>query len=185
MAAGTRGRMTKRTVTRSVPRGPRGDRLALLGVYLNDHLAGATFGTQLARRLAKNPVDAASGDTLRTLATEITADRAALLRLMKDLGIRARGYKAGAGWAAEKIGRLKRNRRLLSRSPLSPLLELEALRLGVAGKAAGWRTLRELAETDARLDAARLDDLLGRADRQAETLEQLRVRQAAESFRTA
>ncbi|MGI5466866.1 hypothetical protein [Streptomyces sp. CA-132043] len=177
--------MRKRTVSPSVPRGPRDDRLALLGVYLNDHLAGATFGTELARRLARSSVAAAPEETLKALATEITADRAALLRIMKDLGIRARGYKAGAGWAAEKAGRLKSNRRLLSRSPLSPLLELEVLRLGVAGKAAGWRTLRELAETDARLDAARLDDLLERADRQAETLEQLRVQQAATSFRTA
>ncbi|POX38714.1 hypothetical protein C3486_21685 [Streptomyces sp. Ru73] len=176
--------MTKPTLTRSVQRGPQGDRLALLGVYLNDHLAGATFGTELARRLARSPVDAATGETLRALAAEITADRAALLRIMRELGIRARGYKAGAGWAAEKIGRLKSNRRLLSRSPLSPLLELEVLRLGVAGKAAGWRTLRELAETDGRLDAARLDGLLERADGQVETLERLRVEQAARSFRT-
>ncbi|WP_030606648.1 hypothetical protein [Streptomyces sclerotialus] len=177
--------MTKRAETPSVPRAPRSDRLALLGVYLNDHLAGAMFGTELARRLARSPADPATGETLKALATEIAADRAALLRIMKDLGIRARGYKAGAGWAAEKIGRLKTNRRLLSRSPLSPLLELEVLRLGVEGKAAGWRTLRELAEADDRLDAARLDDLLERADRQSGTLERLRVEQAARSFGTA
>ncbi|WP_030256127.1 hypothetical protein [Streptomyces violens] len=172
-------------MTRTDPRGPEGDRLALLGVYLNDHLAGATFGTELARRLVRSPVDAAAGETLKVLAADIMADRAALLRIMKDLGIRARGYKAGAGWAAEKIGRLKSNRRLLSRSPLSSLLELEVLRLGVEGKAAGWRTLRELAETDDRLDAPRLDSLLKRAGHQAEILEDLRVQQAAKSFRTA
>jgi hypothetical protein len=42
------------------------------------------------------------------------------------------------------LGRLH----LTSRSPLSNLEELELLRLGVEGKAAGWRTLRVLACTD-------------------------------------
>ena len=48
----------------------------------------------------------------------------------------------------------------------------------VDGKAAGWRTLRALAQRDGRLDADRLDDLLARADRQSGELESLRVRTA-------
>ena len=49
------------------------------------------------------------------------------------------------------------------------------LRLGVEGKAAGWRTLRVLADTDQRLEPARLDELIARARRQADLLEDLRV----------
>jgi hypothetical protein len=45
----------------------------------------------------------------------------------------------------------------------------------VNGKAAGWRTLRTLAEQDSRLDADRLDELLARADDQLNRLETLRV----------
>ena len=56
----------------------------------------------------------------------------------------------------------------------------EMLRLGVEGKAAGWRTLRVLAETDTRLDAGRLDELISRARRQADLLEELRVRAAGQ-----
>jgi hypothetical protein len=41
------------------------------------------------------------------------------------------------------------------------------LRLGVEGKAAGWRTLRTLAVTDTRLHLAGLDELISRARRQA------------------
>jgi hypothetical protein len=52
------------------------------------------------------------------------------------------------------------------------------MRLGVAGKAAGWRTLRVLADTDARLDCGRLDELIARADSQLSMLEDLRVRAA-------
>jgi hypothetical protein len=78
-------------------------------------------------------------------------------------------------WAGEKAGYLKLNGHLLTRSPLSALEETEFLRLGVEGKAAGWRTLRVLAENDSRLDAVRLDELLARADRQSQQLEELRV----------
>jgi hypothetical protein len=49
------------------------------------------------------------------------------------------------------------------------------LRLGVEGKAAGWRTLQTLADTDTRLDPGRLDELISRARRQADLLEDLRV----------
>ena len=49
------------------------------------------------------------------------------------------------------------------------------LRLGVEGKAAGWRTLRTLADTDTRLDPGRLDELISRASRQANRLEDLRI----------
>jgi hypothetical protein len=48
----------------------------------------------------------------------------------------------------------------------------------VEGKAAGWRTLRSLAQTDHRLEAVRLDELIARARRQADVLEDLRIRAA-------
>jgi hypothetical protein len=68
----------------------------------------------------------------------------------------------------------QRNGHLRTRSPLSDLVEAEFLRLGVVGKAAGWRTLRLLADRDSRLDAGRLDELIVRADHQASVLESLR-----------
>src|SRR5579859_6303650 len=71
------------------------------------------------------------------------------------------------------------NGRLLGRSPLSDLEELELLRLGVEGKAAGWRTLRTLADADSRLDTGHLDELISRADGQSAQLEELRIRAAS------
>ncbi len=150
----------------------------LLGIYLNDHLAGATGGTELARRVAAAHQSRETGDTLRRLAMDVAADRAALLDLMAVLEVPVRAYKVYAGLIGEKAGRLKLNGRLLARSPLSSLEELELLRLGVTGKAAGWRTLRLLAETDPRLDRGRLDELIARAESQLELLEDLRVRAA-------
>ena len=97
---------------------------------------------------------------------------------MAALGVQVRGYKLWAGWIGEKAGRLKLNGHLLDRSPLSNLEELELLRLGVEGKAAGWRTLRTLADRDHRLDAGELDELIARARRQAGFLEESRIKAA-------
>ena len=148
---------------------------SMLGIYLNDHLAGATAGTELAHRAARSHRDGKNGATLRRLAAEIAQDRAALLDIITVLGIKVRRYKVGAAWIGEKAGRLKFNGHLFARSPLSNLEELEMLRLGVEGKAAGWRTLRTLADTDTRLDPGRLDELITRAGRQADLLEELRA----------
>jgi hypothetical protein len=152
----------------------------LLGIYLNDHLAGATGGVDLARRLA-DVENEWSGGTLGRLADEIAEDRATLIAIMAALDIPVRQYKVWAGWLAEKAGRLKLNGHLLTRSPLSRLVELEALRLGVEGKAAGWRTLHVRASVDRRLVSGQLDGLIERAERQSETLEHLRVRAAVEA----
>ena len=154
-------------------------RQGLLGIYLNDHLAGATGGAELAHRMAGSHHDPNQRGTLQRLATDIAQDRRALLDLMAVLGLPVRRYKLSAAWAAEKAARLKLNGSLLSRSPLSSLEELEMLRLGVEGKAAGWRTLRELADTDSRLHRDTLDELMARAREQASLLEELRVRAAA------
>jgi hypothetical protein len=167
--------MTRTANVRSI--GP--SRYGLLGIYLNDHLAGATAGSELAHRMARSHRGREEGGPLSRLAAEITEDRSTLLNLMASLGVTMRRYKVGAAWIGEKAGRLKFNGRLLARSPLSDLEELELLRLGVEGKAAGWRTLRAQAESDARLDAARLDELIVRARRQADQLEELRVRAAS------
>ena len=144
----------------------------MIGIYLNDHLAGATAGTQLARRMARSHQGREEGSELQAIAAEIGRDRAALLDIMASLGVAVRGYKAGAAWIGEGR-RLKFNGRVLARSPLSDLEELELLRLGVEGKAAGWRTLRAQADTDARIDAERLDELIARAKTQASQLEEL------------
>ena len=149
-----------------------------LGIYLNDHLAGATVGLELARRVAGARQVPATGPELQRFAGEVAEDRAALLRIMGTLGVPVRSYKVWAAWAGEKAGRLKPNGHLTTRSPLSNLEELEMLRLGVEGKAAGWRTVRGLADRDGRLDAAELDELIARARRQADFLEEARVRAA-------
>jgi hypothetical protein len=78
--------------------------------------------------------------------------------------------------AGEKVARLKPNERVTKRSPLSDVLELEALVLAVQGKALGWRMLLEV--QDRRIDRQLLDELLMRAVNQRDELEELRLSQA-------
>jgi len=158
------------------------ERSTLLGIYLNDHLAGATGGLALFRR-ATSSAQGASKAELAELTRQVTQDRQSLLTLMHRLGVPVRHYKVATGWALEKAGRLKTNGHLLHRSPLGDLVELEALVLGVQGKAAGFRALRSIAtHHDPRLDVTDLDRLIDRAERQAQKLEELRLHAAARAL---
>jgi hypothetical protein len=146
--------------------------MGLIAIYLNDHLAGATVGAELARRAAGNNRGSPYGQFLEELATEIRADRESLLAIMRSLRVRVDRVKVSAAWAAEKLGRLKLNGRLRGYSPLSRLVELEALTLGVSGKLALWRALDQLEPQRPELSKEALRDLIARAQRQLDSLEQ-------------
>ncbi|MDK1347880.1 hypothetical protein QNO09_32285 [Streptomyces sp. 378] len=159
--------------------------MSLLGIYLNDHLAGATAATARMRYLLRSCTGSPLADALAPVAAEMADDRTSLLGIMRRLDVPVRRYKVYTGRAVEQMGRLKSNGSLVRRSPLSTLWELEVLALGVEGKLAGWETLRDLATTDERLDAGRLDELIERARLQHATLEELRHRQVEVAFRRA
>lgn len=142
----------------------------LLAIYLQDHLAGATLGVELAHRAASENAGRPVGEALEALAVEIEQDRESLTSIMGALGVPPDRLKNAAAWVGEKAGRLKLNGRLASYSPLSPVLELEGLIAGVNGKRALWHTLRSVAEDDPRLEAMRLQELITRADRQLDAL---------------
>jgi hypothetical protein len=148
----------------------------LLAVYLNNHLAGATAGVELFRRVASQQTETPEGDELHKLADEIDADRESLIQLMRTLGIRKRRLHEAAGWLGERAGRLKTNGRLMQRSPVSDVLELEALRNAVLGKLCGWQTLRAVALEEPRLDRVQLESLIERAEDQSHRLYEIHLR---------
>lgn len=129
-----------------------------LPIYLNDHLAGATVGVELARRVyAGNRGEKAFGEPLGRICKEIEEDRAALEQAIDRLGLSRSRVKPAGAWVAEKLGRLKLNGRLRGYSPLSRLLELEGLMIGITAKMALWRTLDSLEDAESLgIDFARL-----------------------------
>ncbi len=138
----------------------------VLGIYLNDHLAGATAGTELAHRVARTHRAHEPDGQLKRLAVEVARDRAALIGMMKALGVPVRSYKVFAAWAGKKAGRVKFNG--LAR----PVAAQRPRRAGAAParrRRQGGRLAHPaaLADADMRLDPEQLDELCsGRGARQ-------------------
>jgi hypothetical protein len=153
-----------------------------LGVYLNDHLAGATTGMELAEKLCKANPDGQLGADLSSLVSEIRTDRVTLQGLMESLGVSQSTVKQVAGWGAEKLTRLKLSTRLTGDPDLTRMLEMETLSLGIEGKLAMWLALREVAGIDARLAGTDFDRLIERARLQRQKLEPHRLEAAAKAF---
>ena len=159
------------------------DPAAMLRTYLQDHHAGATAGVQLARRAAGSNSEGRYGEELSRIADEIDADREALERVMEELEVKANPIKDAAGWTAEKFGRLKPNNSLISYSPLSRVVELEGLVLGVTGKLGLWESLR--AAVGDRIGDVDLNAMAERAQDQRARLEELRLAAVTEAFGAA
>ena len=144
-----------------------------LGIYLNDHLAGSMTAIEMVRRASEQYKGTPLGDFFAAIGAEIEQDRDTLKAVMAANGVEVQRYKLAAAWVAERAARLKFNGALVRRSPLTPLVELETLAIGVHGKESLWRQLRANAPDDAA--GARFDELIERARSQREDIERHRV----------
>lgn len=150
----------------------------LLAIYLNDHLAGATAGVELARRLrGSNEGDPEFGPVLAEVCAEVEADRETLKAVMGRLGVGQSRLKPFAAVVGERLGRLKPNGQWRGYSPLSRLDELELLQIGVAGKRRLWRALERAHAGE--LPGFDLNALAERATEQLRRLEALHLKAAA------
>jgi hypothetical protein len=145
----------------------------LLCIYLQDHHAASAGGVALARR--------ALGRS-HPLAKQIARDRDALERVMRQLAAPPSALKVGIVRVAEFGGRLKLNGRIFERSPLSSVVELETLVVGVRGKEALWTSLQRAGIS---LEHVDLDALVESARAQGAELETLRLDAVAKAFARA
>jgi hypothetical protein len=152
----------------------------LLAIYLNDHLAGATAGLELVRRARGSNQGTPLGEYLDRLTAEIDEDRDTLIEAMNRLDVRRDPIKVAAGWSGEKLGRLKLNGQLTGYSPLSRVVELEGLHIGITGKLELWRTLQRTSE--GRLRSIDLEALIKRAEAQRRGLAPHRRTAVEEAF---
>lgn len=153
----------------------------LLAIYLNDHLGAATAGVELIRRAAGNH-DGTRGAELSRLADEIAEDRESLKAIMARLEISENVLKEAAGWLGEKAGRLKPNGHLVTRSPLSDVLEVEMMRTGTAARICLFQVLLTVAADDDRLDRREIEQLIDRAQDQEHRLYKIHVQLAQENL---
>jgi hypothetical protein len=134
-----------------------------LSIYLRDHHAASAGGVALARRAlgANHP-----------LSQQIARDRATLEEVMRQLNVPPSGMKVWLVRMAERLGRLKLNGRLFKRSPLSRIVELEVLVVGIRGKEALWTALRA---AGLNLHGIDLDALVESARTQAREVDEQRL----------
>lgn len=152
------------------------DRHRLLGIYLNDHLAGSVIGVERARAARSSNEGTEFEAPLELTCGQIEEDRATLETIMDELGIGRSKVKPALGWAGERLGRLKPNGQLRGYSPLGRVIDLEVLFLGISGKLRLWALLDELLEPDE--TTADLPSLIERANEQRTRIERLQLRAA-------
>jgi hypothetical protein len=151
-------------------------------VYLNDHLAGAMFGGDLARQIESLREGTELAASAGELATQIEEDQQALSDLMQRMGITKNPVKQATTWLAEKVSRVKLTGLSSGESELGLFMALETLSLGVEGKASLWRTLKDVENRYPALDAGELDALMARAEAQRDMLETERAAAGRRTF---
>jgi hypothetical protein len=155
----------------------------LLG-YLNDHLAGAAAGIQLAERCRDRDPESELGHVLQALLIEIRHDREVLERVIRVLGGSPNTIKRATALGAERMSSLRMWLPMIGPGSRESarLEEIEVLSLGIEGKRLMWAALAQLSSTDARLSEFAFPDLKRRARSQRDRLERFRLRLAAEAL---
>lgn len=149
-----------------------------LDVYLNDHLAGARFGSDLARRLARRM----GGTTMNALADEIEEDRQTLQELMDRLGTTRNAVKEATTWAAERLSQVKLAGVTARDREYGLFMALETLALGVEGKNSLWVALADVVDRYPALSDVDFATLRERAASQRRVLESERAAAARRAF---
>ncbi len=156
-----------------------------MDVYLNDHLAGAMLGSDLAEQIRDRHQGTPLGDVMASIAAQVEEDRQTLLDLMEQMGTSKNPVKQATGWLAEKTSRAKFSGILSREREHGAFMALESLTLGVEGKKSMWTVLKTVARQYPALASANLDGLIERAKAQHATLERERLAAGARALANA
>ena len=147
-----------------------------LETYLNDHIAGATAGTNLAKMAAEEHQTDEHGPFFSEIYAAIEADFGTLKELASALGVEE---SAGKGALAEVGSKLMAPKFTAGDDDeLNAFVTIETLSIGVEGKVCMWKALKTIASEYAAFENFDVDELLARAESQREKLEQQRQKMA-------
>jgi hypothetical protein len=146
-----------------------------MGLYLNDHLAGAMLGSELAAQIRDRHQGTPLGELMTSIAAAIEEDRQTLLDLVERMDVSRNPVKQATGWIAEKASRVKFSGLGSGEPELGAFMALETIALGVAGKRSLWTALKEVAGKYPELASTDLDRLIERAESQHGSLERERL----------
>jgi hypothetical protein len=154
----------------------------LLQIYLNDHRAGAVAAHALASRARAANGGNEFGEFLDEFVPALEEDIDRLDAVFDRCSMSKNCIKLGAARLGAALGQLKLNGRLTEYSPLSRVIEFEALRVGVLGKQQLWRTIAALPSDHPAVLAVDTSWLIARAETQAQRLGELGERASAIAF---
>jgi hypothetical protein len=109
--------------------------------YLNDHLAGSVAALELLDHLIRLQPGTPGEQALAAVRTEVEEDQQKLQSLLQEVGGKESRVRQAAAWLTEKLGQAKLRLDDPGSGDLQLLEALEALALGIQGKAALWRAL--------------------------------------------
>ena len=143
--------------------------------YLNDHLAGAMLGSDLAEQIGARAAGTPLGEAVGSLALQIEEDRQTLIGLMQRIDSSRSPVKQAGAWVTEKAARVKFAGLTSGEPELGMFMALESLALGVQGKLSLWKALEQVADQHPAIASINLPDLIQRARHQYGTLEHERL----------
>ena len=156
-----------------------------LRIYLDDHSALMVAEIELIGRCRRNNRNKPLGEFLQKLENEVKAQKSIVSDMIHRIGgkktIESR-MKQGAAWFAEKLGRLKLNDSLLTYSPLSRVVELEALSATAQERIALWDNLDSVAADDSRFEGITFSFFRDQSQQHLDELNTRRRQAAVEAF---
>lgn len=152
-----------------------------LDTYLNDHIAGATAGTNLAKMASEEHQTDEHGPFFSEIYAEIQADYETLQELATALGVDLSASKTALAEVGSKMMGPKFTAG--DDDELNAFVTLETLSIGVEGKVCMWKALKTVEGDYEAFKQFDIDELLGRAESQREKLETQRQKLAPQALK--
>ena len=152
-----------------------------LDTYLNDHIAGATAGTNLAKMASEEHQTDEHGPFFSEIYADIQADYETLQELATALGVDLSASKTALAEVGSKMMGPKFTAG--DDDDLNAFVTLETLSIGVEGKVCMWKALKTVEGDYEAFKQFNIDELLGRAESQREKLETQRQKMAPQALK--
>ncbi len=145
-----------------------------IDVYLNDHLAGATAGVDLAKQAAERH-DGELGEFFTQLLDEISADYNTLTSLIDQMNVQGSGAKEAFAKVGASVAETKFSGDSADDPAFGTFLTLETLSIGVEGKICMWKALKVVEGDHPELASMSIDALVERGQSQRDRIEGKRL----------
>ncbi len=145
-----------------------GDRNSI-AAYVRTHIAGSTAGVRLFEHSGRHQLDREVGAIVLEIAEQLFEERDYLCDLADRLGPGENPIFSTLAALGEKVSRLKPTD-LFRRTETTDLADLEAMRIALSGKLAGWDSMLAVVDEYDELDRAVLEGYRDQALQQRERI---------------